>query len=200
VRRGIARRAGALARRRLAGLGGALVLLALLNAAVSDDKPKPPQMFTIDAGRTETATGFAIGGDEVMTVAHVLTSGPVTVDGHPAKLVEVDEAADLAILSMPGVHAATLRTATVAAGDKTSVGQVRRAITAHVDGQTRDAIELHADIRPGQSGTPVLSGDGRLAGVIFARSERRAHTAYAVTASPGIKRAASRRPNSVRTG
>jgi S1-C subfamily serine protease len=178
----------------------ALVLIAVLALAADGRASAPPRLFTIDGGRTETATGFAIGGDEVMTVAHVLTGGPVKVDGRPARIVDVDAAADLAILSLPGVHAAPMSTATVSQGDRTSVGRVRRAITARVDGQARDAIELEADVRPGQSGTPVLTRDGRLAGVIFARSERRPHTAYAVTASPGMKRAASRSPKSVRTG
>jgi hypothetical protein len=184
----------------LAGLGTAIVLLVFLNAAVNDRTPNPPHLYTIDGGRTEAATGFAIGGDEVMTVAHALTDGPIRVDGRAATIVSRDDAADLAILSVPGVHAAPLDTATAAAGDETNVGRVRHAITAHIDGQTRDAIELEADIRPGQSGTPVLTTDGRLAGIIFARSERRPHTAYAVTASPGMNRAASRSPNRVRTG
>jgi S1-C subfamily serine protease len=188
------------ARRSLAGLGAAIVLATLLDAGVNADRPNPPHVFTIDGGRTETATGFAIGPGRVMTVAHALTDGPIKVDGRAARIVDVDEANDLAILSVPGVHAGTLLTAIAARGDETNLGTVRRAITAHVDGQTRDALELQADIDPGQSGTPVLTRDGRLAGVIFARSERRPHTAYAVVTSPGMNRAASRSPNSVRTG
>jgi S1-C subfamily serine protease len=178
----------------------ALVLIALLALVRNGRAPAAPQLYTVDGGRTETATGFAIGGDRLMTVAHVLTGGPVKVDGRTARIVDVDEGADLAILSLAGVHAAPLETATAVAGDETNLGSVRRSITAHVDGVTRDAFELEADIRPGQSGTPVLTRDGRLLGVIFARSERRPHTAYAVTASPGMKRAASRSPKRVRTG
>jgi V8-like Glu-specific endopeptidase len=72
---------------------------------------------------------------------------------------------------------------------------------------TREVFKLDADVRPGQSGTPVMR-HGRLVGVIFARSTSRPHTAYAVagaslrqiTASAGIRRAASRTPSNVRTG
>jgi S1-C subfamily serine protease len=66
---------------------------------------------------------------------------------------------------------------------------VRRAIVAHIrtpDGQRivrRPALELDAAVLPGDSGAPVLTPDGRVAGVVFARSNRRAHTAYAVAAS-----------------
>lgn len=47
----------------------------------------------------------------------------------------------------------------------------------------RPALELRADILPGDSGAPVLSGDGRIAGVIFARADARPRLAYAVDAS-----------------
>jgi S1-C subfamily serine protease len=66
---------------------------------------------------------------------------------------------------------------------------VRRAIVAHIrtpDGHRivrRPALELDAAVLPGDSGAPVLTPDGRVAGVVFARSNRRAHTAYAVAAS-----------------
>jgi S1-C subfamily serine protease len=65
---------------------------------------------------------------------------------------------------------------------------VRRSISARIrtpDGRRvvrRPALELAADIAPGDSGAPVVTLDGRVAGVVFAQSNRRAHTAYAVSA------------------
>jgi S1-C subfamily serine protease len=61
-------------------------------------------------------------------------------------------------------------------------GTVRRLIVAHIGGQTRPALELSAAIEPGDSGAPVLDGDGRVLGVVFAESSDREDLAYAVDA------------------
>ncbi len=66
---------------------------------------------------------------------------------------------------------------------------VRRAIDARVSAPgadralSRPALELEARLRAGDSGAPVLTEDGELAGVLFARSRTRADTAYAVDAA-----------------
>jgi hypothetical protein len=56
--------------------------------------------------------------------------------------------------------------------------------TAGVPGPAahRPALELAASPAAGDSGAPVLQ-DGRIAGVVFARSSARAGVAYAVDAS-----------------
>jgi hypothetical protein len=65
---------------------------------------------------------------------------------------------------------------------------VRRPIDAQVSAPgaaralSRPALELEARLRAGDSGAPVLTEDGELAGVVFARSRNRADTAYAVDA------------------
>jgi hypothetical protein len=65
---------------------------------------------------------------------------------------------------------------------------VRRAIDAHVRAPgadralSRPALELEAHLRAGDSGAPVLTEGGELAGVLFARSRDEADTAYAVDA------------------
>ena len=46
----------------------------------------------------------------------------------------------------------------------------------------RPALELAAPVAAGDSGAPVLV-DGRLAGIVFARSRERAGIAYAVDAA-----------------
>ena len=49
---------------------------------------------------------------------------------------------------------------------------------------SRPALELDAaGIRAGDSGAPVLDGDGRVVGVLFARSAGRGRTAWAVDAA-----------------
>jgi S1-C subfamily serine protease len=63
---------------------------------------------------------------------------------------------------------------------------VRREIAARVEapggGRThrRPALELAASVSAGDSGAPLLTPDGELAGVLFARSHSRPRTAYAV--------------------
>jgi hypothetical protein len=47
---------------------------------------------------------------------------------------------------------------------------------------TRPALELDARVGAGDSGAPVLTDDGDLAGLLFARSHSDGRTAYAVDA------------------
>lgn len=47
----------------------------------------------------------------------------------------------------------------------------------------RPSLELSARVAPGDSGAPVITDAGALAGVVFAASRKRANTAYAVDAS-----------------
>jgi S1-C subfamily serine protease len=65
---------------------------------------------------------------------------------------------------------------------------IRRHITARVRARpgdepaVRPALELGAAIAPGDSGAPLVDRGGRVAGVVFARSDRRPDTAYALDA------------------
>ena len=64
---------------------------------------------------------------------------------------------------------------------------MRGAVTARGDdiygtsGVTRELYALRAQVRPGNSGGPLLTPDGEVAGVIFARSLDDSATAYALT-------------------
>jgi hypothetical protein len=60
---------------------------------------------------------------------------------------------------------------------------VLRRVTASLDGVgERAAIEIGADIKPGDSGAPVVDDDGRIAGLVFA-SSRVGERGWAVAAS-----------------
>jgi S1-C subfamily serine protease len=124
-------------------------------------------------------------------------------DGRRATVQRVDQVNDLAVLSVPGLRAPRARVA-AATGDVVVLvvrrgrvealpARVRRQIIARIrtpDGRRvvrRRALELAADIAPGDSGAPVLSGDGRVAGVVFAQSSRRADIAYAVSAIAALR-------------
>jgi S1-C subfamily serine protease len=176
----------------------ALVALALLAVSGCGDTARPA-VFQVASRPTEVATAFALGSDRAVTVAHVIDGRVVRLqDGRRASVRSVDQANDLAVLSVPGLHAPRTRFRS-ASGDVVVLvvrrgrvvalpARVRRPIIARIrtpDGRRvvrRRALELAADIGPGDSGAPVVTHDGRVAGVVFAQSNGRDHTAYAVSA------------------
>jgi S1-C subfamily serine protease len=173
----------------------AAALVFLSNGSAPSNAPTI-RLVRVTSG-PEVATGFGVGRDRVVTVAHVL-GGAVRVGGTPARVVRVDRRADLALLRVAGVAGAAPDGSRASAGDEVRVlrlrsgrsdslsAQVRRAIVAHVRALgaeravTRPALELEARVAAGDSGAPVVSSSGALVGVIFATSARREDTAYAV--------------------
>lgn len=175
--------------------------------------PHPIPSVQVVTSGNEIATGFAVGGNRIVTVAHVL-DGAVTVAGTRARVVRVDRRTDLALLALRGPATAqdppALAVESAPAGSRLRLLRlrdgrpsaqsvdVRRAIVAHVRAAgaeravTRPALELAAEVSPGDSGAPLLSSSGALAGVIFAASRSRENTAYAVDASALSRLLASR--------
>jgi hypothetical protein len=120
------------------------------------------------------------------------------------RVLRIDRRNDLALLSVPGLHAAApdiagadndehLRVVRVRDGAPSLLSvHVRRSIVAHVRAAgsarafARPALELSAveghGAASGDSGAPVITDSGAVAGVIFAASRNRADTAYAVDA------------------
>jgi hypothetical protein len=181
----------------------ALAAAALLAPTVADAPPRPPHVVSITVahptGPPDAAKGFVAGDGRIVTVAHVIgddivgdhgrvTGGPtdaITVDGRPATVVRLDRRNDLALLRVPGVEGEAPR---LGGGDDARVlgrpAPVVRRISARVDGgPRRPALEVHAQVAAGDSGAPLLTPTGRVAGVIFARSRTRADVAYAVDAA-----------------
>jgi hypothetical protein len=187
----------------------ALAAAALLAPTVATPPPRAPDVVTVAVGH-ERARGFVAGDDRVITVAHVLGGGDemvrgddavpgggdeivggddvaqVVVDGRAATIVRLDRRNDLALLRVPGVRGEAPR---LGGGDGTRVldrpAPVVRRVTARVDrGAPRPALIVRATVLPGDSGAPLVTDSGRVAGVVFARSRTRASTAYAVDAAP----------------
>jgi S1-C subfamily serine protease len=119
--------------------------------------------------------------------------------GRTGTVVEIDQRDDLALLAVPGLRARRPRIA--AAATETAVtlvlcngrvlrlpARVIRSVTARIrtpDGEQmvqRPALVLRAEVQSGDSGAPVLTSDGRIAGVIFARDSRAPRVGYAVDA------------------
>jgi S1-C subfamily serine protease len=165
----------------------ALAVAALLAPTIAAAPPRPPRTVAISVvhptGPPDVATGFVAGDGRVVTVAHVFGgAGAITVDGRPATVVHLDRRLDLALLRVPGVGGDAPRLG--GGGDTRVLGRpapVLRHITARVDhGPPRPALVLRADVAAGDSGAPLVTASGRVAGVVFARSRTRASTAYAV--------------------
>jgi hypothetical protein len=161
-----------------------LAALGLLAPSVAAAPAVAPRVVRVTMGGADTARGFVAGPGRVVTVAHVLEgTGDVRVDGRRAEVVRRDERLDLAVLSVPGVDGPRVRVGggsnVVVAGRPAAV--IRRA-RARIDGSAwrRPVLELRIEVEDGDSGTPVLTPSGRVAGVIFARSTTRPSTAWAV--------------------
>ena len=164
-----------------------------------------------ECSRQSEGSGFVISRDHVMTNAHVVagvrtltvtTPGPGsrTTTG---KVVLFDPQRDVAVLYVPGLDRPALTfSGTTAVGDSAVVAGYPengpfRAGPARISGRqtvtgpdiyqrsstTRDVYTLRADVRPGNSGGPLLSPSGQVAGVIFAKSTETANVGYALTAA-----------------
>jgi S1-C subfamily serine protease len=194
---------------RWAPLWAAALLLPLALTGCSDSSSHQaslPRVVSVLGQGTERATGFSVAAGRVVTVAHAVRGGgPIRVRAgraaaRSARVLRLDRRTDVALLAVPGLRGRAPVTESADGegpvrvlalrGDRvvTVPGSVRRAIDAHVtapgSGRTlrRPALELEARLRGGDSGAPVLTSEGKLAGVLFARSRNRADTAYAVDA------------------
>jgi S1-C subfamily serine protease len=194
----------------------AVPIAVLLTGCGADHRaPAPPAVFQVAVG-SEVATAFALGPGRVVTVAHLLGTRlrgtKVRLNDRTARILAIDERDDLALLAVPGLSAPRTRlgdargdvVVLVVRGDRVRAlpARVRRPILARIrtpDGRRvvrRHALELRADVEPGDSGAPVVGPDGRVAGIVFAQSDVREHTAYAVAvsalASPRLRPAGHR--------
>ncbi|MFG3354493.1 MULTISPECIES: MarP family serine protease [unclassified Streptomyces] len=160
-------------------------------------------------GKVLEGTGFVFDERRVMTNAHVVggvDEPTVQIGGegrlYDAKVVLYDWERDIAVLDVPDLRARPLEFAEEDArsGDSAIVAgfpengsydvrsaRVRGRINAngpdiyHRGTVRRDVYSLFTTVRQGNSGGPLLSTDGTVYGVIFARSLDDANTGYALT-------------------
>ena len=153
-------------------------------------------------------SGFVTEPGYVVTNAHVVAGGEAVVvnslDGSDdATVVLFDPELDLAVLAVPGLESPAVPWARGAVGRGvtgatlgfpggeremvTKPAAVRRRIRAvgrdiyGTDPVTRDVLILADDVKRGDSGGPFVTGDGEVAGVVFAAAVSEPNTGYALT-------------------
>lgn len=164
------------------------------------------KVVSTGCGGLVTGSGFPIGDSLIVTNAHVV-SGTTdhrvqTADGTilPASVVYFDPEVDIAILRVPGLAGPSLTFAPAGRGTDGAVigypgGGQERIEPAVVDGVieaqgrdiyssnlvTRQIYVVQSQVRPGNSGGPLVDVQGRVVGVVFATSASRPDQAYALT-------------------
>ncbi|MCT9001378.1 MarP family serine protease [Microbacterium memoriense] len=158
-------------------------------------------------GATMTGSGFVAADDLVVTNAHVVAGVGSPIVELPGgwvtegRIVYFDPIDDLAVIAVDGLDADPLRIAdpavpgTQAAYQGYPLGGPFRSGTAGVLSvgpvpvpdiydtsiAPRQVYALDADVQPGNSGGPLLSGDGAVIGVVFARGAEGEGRGYAMT-------------------
>jgi S1-C subfamily serine protease len=152
-------------------------------------------------------SGFVYAPQRVMTNAHVVagvSSPKVEVNGkkYDAKVVLFDSTVDIAVLFVPGLTATPLVFDNDGKADASAVvlgypengpfhseaARIRseeRLRGPDIYGDktvTRKAFSIYAQVRPGNSGGPLLSSKGTVYGVVFAASVEDNRTGYVLTA------------------
>lgn len=171
--------------------------------------------------RGQEGSGWVVAPERVVTNAHVVAGmerATVRIHGtgrsYTGRVVVFDARRDLAVLAVPDLPADPLpQGPDLVRGDSGIVAgfpldgpyqldaaRVREVVDARGSdiygqaGTTREVYSLYAKVRPGNSGGPLLSTDGRVVGVIFAKSLDDNSTGYALTmdeSKPVLNAAAS---------
>ncbi|MEU2246904.1 MarP family serine protease [Streptomyces sp. NPDC019224] len=163
-------------------------------------------------GKVLEGTGFVFSDRRVMTNAHVVggvDEPTVQIGGqgrlYDAKVVLYDWQRDIAVLDVPDLDVRPLQfadtesdaetgdSAIVAGFPENGAYDVRSArVRARIDANgpdiyhrgtvRRDVYSLYTTVRQGNSGGPLLTPEGKVYGVVFAKSLDDPDTGYALTA------------------
>ncbi len=157
-------------------------------------------------GQNQSGSGFVVAPGRVVTNAHVVAGVTVPVveapglGALPGRVVYFDPIDDLAVIAVDALTAAPLErgpnlgvgTAAVSSGhpfggpfdsdaaEVISVGPLNVADIYGNNPTSRQVYTLASDVQEGESGGPLLSESGVLAGVIFAKSATTDNVGYAL--------------------
>ncbi len=169
--------------------------------------------------RGQEGTGWVVSPGKIVTNAHVVAGADeVQIEGGDqalrGRVVIFDPQRDLAVVSVPGLALPPLQLGgELKRGDSAAVpgfpldgpyrvssARVRAMLDARgldIYGQNRVVREIYSLatlVQPGNSGGPLLDTNGRVSGVVFAKSLEDDSTGYALTlneAKPVLDKAAS---------
>jgi S1-C subfamily serine protease len=157
-------------------------------------------------GQNQTGTGFVVSPGRVVTNAHVVAgvSQPVVEvpDGGalPGRVVYFDSKRDLAVLAVEGLTTESLAlssdlpagTAAAFAGyphggpfqsKPATVQGISTVLVPDIYGNNPvpdEVYKIAGDVQPGNSGGPLLTTGGQVAGVIFAKTTSNAALGFAI--------------------
>jgi S1-C subfamily serine protease len=161
-------------------------------------------------GKTLEGSGFVFAPHRVMTNAHVVggvDEPTVQIGGtgqlYDATVVSYDWQRDIAVLEVPKLNAPPLAFAGEARSNDSAIvagfpengafnvqpARIRGRIQAngpdiyHRGQVVRDVYSIRSLVRQGNSGGPLLTPDGEVYGVVFAKSLDSADTGYVLTAA-----------------
>ena len=158
-------------------------------------------------GQNQTGTGLVVSPGRVVTNAHVVAGVPEpvveTLDGAvlPGRVVYFDNQRDLAVLAVDGLRTVPLPLSSgLPAGSPAAfagyphggpfhskpavVQDIATVLVPDIYGANpapADVYRLAGDVQPGNSGGPLLTTDGQVAGVIFAKATTESSLGYALT-------------------
>jgi S1-C subfamily serine protease len=170
-----------------------------------------PAVFKIrgnnKCGQGVEGTGFLYSPGRMMTNAHVVAGVDeprvqVGARDVPAEVVYYNPGLDLAVLKVPSLDGPYLQfdrhgTAKQAGAilgypqdgpfdaQPARIRSEQRLRSPDIYGKgtvTREVFAVRADVRPGNSGGPLVSSEGKVLGVVFAASVSDRQTGYALTA------------------
>lgn len=160
-----------------------------------------------ECGQNQTGSGFVVSPDRVVTNAHVVAgvSQPVVEmsDGGamPGRVVYFDTRRDLAVLAVDSLPSQPLPLSRDLPGGSqaafagyphggpfqskpATVQDIATVLVPDIYGNNpspEDIYRLAGDVQPGNSGGPLLTADGQVAGVIFAKATSDAEVGFAIT-------------------